>query len=86
MVWYALAALNVLTFALYGWDKRCARRGWRRVPEKTLLGLSALGGSLGALVGMRLFRHKTRHWYFAWGVPAMLLCHGFLLLWYLYAY
>lgn len=69
-----LAAVNVLAFFAYGDDKRRAKRaGARRTPEKTLLGLAAVGGSLGALLGMRLFHHKTRHWYFKYGVPTMLL-------------
>lgn len=69
-----LALLNVVTFFVYGDDKRRAKRpGARRIPEKTLLLLAAFGGSLGALAGMRSFHHKTRHWYFRYGVPAMLL-------------
>lgn len=69
-----LALLNVVTFFVYGDDKRRAKRpGARRIPEKALLLLAAFGGSLGALAGMRVFHHKTRHWYFRYGVPAMLL-------------
>ena len=72
-----LAAINVLTFCVYGADKRRAKiPGARRVPEKTLLGLAAIGGSLGALAGMRVFRHKTRHWYFRYGIPAILLAQA----------
>ena len=68
-----LAAVNVLAFLAYGDDKRRAKRpGARRIPEKTLLLMAALGGSPGALAGMRVFHHKTRHWYFRYGVPAML--------------
>ena len=69
-----LALIHVGTFLVYGDDKRRAKHpGARRIPEKTLLLLAALGGSPGALAGMRLFHHKTRHWYFKYGVPAMLL-------------
>ena len=69
-----LAAVNVLAFLAYGDDKRRAKRpGARRIPEKTLLLLALFGGSPGALAGMRVFHHKTRHWYFKYGVPAMLL-------------
>jgi uncharacterized membrane protein YsdA (DUF1294 family) len=53
-------ALNVATFAIYGWDKRQARLGGRRVPEKRLWGLLALGGVVGGWLGMFGFRHKTR--------------------------
>ena len=70
-VW--LIAINLVTFAVYGADKRRARRGAWRVPEKTLFLLPLLGGSIGALAGMRVFHHKTRHWYFRWGIPAIFL-------------
>ena len=78
-VW--LIAINVVTFAVYGIDKRRARRGAWRVPEKTLFLLPLLGGSLGALLGMRVFHHKTKHWYFVWGIPAILLVQAALAAW-----
>ena len=81
-VW--LIAINLVTFAVYGADKRRARRGAWRVPEKTLFLLPLLGGSRGALLGMRVFRHKTKHWYFVWGVPAILLAQAALAVWLLY--
>ena len=81
-VW--LIAINLVTFAVYGADKRRARRGAWRVPEKTLFLLPLLGGSVGALLGMRVFRHKTKHWYFVWGVPAILLAQIALAVWLLY--
>ena len=68
-----LAAVNLAAFAVFGVDKRRARRGEWRVPERTLFLLALLGGSLGAICGMRVFYHKTRHWYFRWGLPAILL-------------
>ena len=69
-----LAAINLITFFVYGADKRRARiPGARRVPEKTLFALALLLGSAGALLGMRVFHHKTRHWYFRFGIPAILL-------------
>ena len=68
-----LAAVNLVTFAVYGADKRRARKDKRRVSEKTLFLLAIIGGSVGALAGMYTFRHKTRHWYFVWGIPAILL-------------
>ena len=58
------AALSLLAFILYGADKHKARRGLLRIPEKTLLLTSFLGGALGGLAAMQIFRHKTRHWYF----------------------
>ena len=79
LVW--LAVINLLTFIVYGADKRRARRGKWRVPEKTLFLLPLLGGSIGALLGMRVFHHKTKHWYFVWGVPAILLAQIALAVW-----
>lgn len=76
-----LAAINLATFAVYGVDKRRARRGEWRVPEKTLFLLPLLGGSVGALLGMRIFHHKTKHWYFVWGIPAILLAQLALAAW-----
>ena len=64
-------AINVLTFAVYGVDKWKARQGRWRVPEATLIGLAALGGSVGAWVAMQLFRHKTKKNKFRYGVPIM---------------
>ena len=70
-----LAAINLITFCVYGADKRRAKiQGARRVPEKTLFALALLLGSAGALFAMRVFHHKTRHWYFKFGIPAILLC------------
>lgn len=73
MLWYWFLAASALEFCLMGYDKRQARRGGRRVAEGTLLSLALLGGAAGGVAGMYLFRHKTRHWYFKWGLPAMLL-------------
>lgn len=72
-----LAAINLLTFCVYGADKRRAKiPGARRVSEKTLFALALLLGSPGALLGMLVFRHKTRHWYFRFGIPAILLAQA----------
>ena len=79
-----LVCINAATFAVYGADKRRARRGAWRVPERTLFLLPLLGGSVGALLGMRVFHHKTKHWYFVWGVPAILLAQLALAAWLLY--
>lgn len=67
-----LAAVNLAAFAAMGLDKRRARKGAWRVRERTLFLLALIGGSVGAIAGMWLFRHKTRHWYFALGLPAIL--------------
>ena len=76
-----LAAVNLLAFTVYGADKRRAKKDKRRVPEKTLFLLAAIGGSVGAWAGMYTFRHKTRHWYFVWGIPAILLVQIALAVW-----
>jgi uncharacterized membrane protein YsdA (DUF1294 family) len=56
-------------------DKRKAIKGKWRIPEKTLFLISILGGSIGSLIGMKLFRHKTKHWYFVVFMPAILILH-----------
>lgn len=68
-----LAALSLVLFIMMGHDKRRARRGGRRVPEKRLFALATLGGALGGWLGMYAFHHKTRHWYFKFGFPALAL-------------
>ncbi|MBQ1316153.1 MAG: DUF1294 domain-containing protein [Lachnospiraceae bacterium] len=68
-----LALINLTAFILYGADKKKAKRGQWRIPEKTLLGIAVIGGSAGAILGMFLFRHKTKHWYFRYGLPAILI-------------
>lgn len=64
-----LLVVNISTVAVYGWDKLSAKQGWQRVPEKILLLLALLGGSVGAMAAMTFFRHKTRHLKFIYGVP-----------------
>ena len=66
-----LLLINIAAFALFGADKRKARRNAWRISEKALFLSAVLGGSLGALIGMRLFHHKTKHWYFVIGIPAI---------------
>ncbi len=73
IVLYCLLTVNILTFITYGIDKYKARHNHWRVREATLLLLAALGGSIGALLAMRAFRHKTQHKKFRYGVPAILL-------------
>lgn len=66
-----LASINIIAFLMYGVDKWNAKHELRRIPEKTLLGLAVVGGSVGAYVGMQLFRHKTRKPKFYIGIPAI---------------
>ncbi|HIU76622.1 MAG TPA: DUF1294 domain-containing protein [Candidatus Pelethocola excrementipullorum] len=64
--------INIITFAAYGIDKSRAKKHVYRIPERTLIGMAAAGGSVGALLGMGHFRHKTRHLKFTAGVPLIL--------------
>ena len=75
LLWSAAA------FIAMGADKRRAKKGAWRVPEATLFVLALLGGALGATLGMHLFRHKTKHWYFRWGFPLILLAQLALVIW-----
>lgn len=68
-----LILLNLLGFILMGVDKRRAIRHAWRIPEAHLFGCAILGGSPGSILGMYTFRHKTKHWYFVFGMPAILL-------------
>lgn len=70
-----LIGINVVTFLIYGIDKWKARRGKWRIPEDTLIWLAIAGGSIGALLGMYLFRHKTQHKKFTLGIPAIILAN-----------
>ena len=68
-----LFLINAVAFVLMHADKRRARKNRWRIPERTLIGTAVLGGSVGALLGMRCFRHKTRHLKFTLGIPAILI-------------
>ncbi len=69
----ALAIWHAVVFIMYGIDKAKAKRGHRRVSEKTLLLSAAVMGAAGALAGIYVFRHKTKHARFTVGVPLLLL-------------
>lgn len=68
-----LILMNAAAFLLMHTDKQKAKKKKRRIPEVTLLGSAILGGSIGALLGMYIFRHKTRNPMFSNGIPAVLL-------------
>ena len=68
-----LVAVNLVTFLIYGIDKFKSKRAKWRVPEATLLGLAAVGGSIGAWLGMKLWHHKTLHKKFRYGIPLILI-------------
>ena len=73
-----LALINLMLFVVMGADKLRAKRHRRRVPESTLLTLAVLGGSVGGMLGMLVFRHKTRHAKFYLGFPLIFLCEAVL--------
>ncbi|BBF45392.1 protein of unknown function DUF1294 [Lachnospiraceae bacterium KM106-2] len=68
-----LIAMNVFGFALMGIDKQKAKRHQWRIKEKTLFSIALLGGSIGSIIGMQLFRHKTKHSTFVYGMPIILI-------------
>ena len=72
MLWYTIV-VSVLACVLTVWDKRCARRGRRRIAENTLFAVAILGGAAAMLATMHLVRHKTRHRRFMWGLPLILV-------------
>ena len=75
-----LAIINAVGFVIMHVDKQKAKKKRWRIPEKTLLGIAAIGGSLGSLLAMQLFRHKTKHIAFAAGIPVMLAVHVVILI------
>ncbi len=65
--------INLIGFVLMGVDKKRAIRGAWRISEATLFTIAILGGALGCTLGMQQFRHKTKHWYFKYGMPAIFI-------------
>ena len=74
-----LAVMSLISFILYGADKKKAQKKAWRTPESVLLGFGFFGGAVGAIAGMNTFRHKTKHWYFVLGMPVILILHIFFL-------
>ncbi len=70
---YYLIVINIVTFQVYGIDKWKAKQGSWRISEATLLILAAIGGSIGALLGMKIWHHKTMHKKFKYGLPLILI-------------
>lgn len=70
-----LVFINLMTLIAYGMDKQRAKNNKWRIPERTLLLLAAIGGSMGALLGMYGFKHKTKHLKFVLGVPVFFAVH-----------
>lgn len=80
-LFYGLILLNLLTFGLFMLDKHKAKKGRWRIPESVLLILSVLGGSMGALMAMSLFRHKTQKKLFSIGIPVVFILQLMLAVW-----
>lgn len=78
-----ILVMSIVAFCACGADKFAAQRQKSRVPEKVLFLLSALGGSVGMYLGMFTFRHKTKHWYFVVGIPAIILVQAALILYFI---
>ena len=76
-----IVILNIVAFVLMYEDKRRAKKKLWRISERTLFTAALLGGSIGGLCGMYFFRHKTKHWYFRLGFPAILCVQVALLVW-----
>ena len=79
-----LLLINLILFAVMGIDKYKARNGLWRIPEKTLFGLALIGGSIGGILGMKVFRHKTKHNSFKFGFPAILIAQLAIIGWIVY--
>jgi uncharacterized membrane protein YsdA (DUF1294 family) len=78
---YALFALNLLTFLIYGIDKFKAKKAKWRISEATLILLAVIGGSIGAWLGLKVWRHKTQHKKFYIGIPVIMVVHFALVIW-----
>ena len=72
--------INCISFIVMGIDKHKAQEHVWRIPESTLFVLAIIGGSIGSTAGMHFFHHKTRHWYFLYGMPAILIVQILLVL------
>lgn len=68
-----IVVINLIGFIVMGMDKRRAKKHAFRIPEATLFTIAIIGGSIGSIIGMRYFHHKTRHWYFVYGMPFILI-------------
>ncbi len=84
MMYIYLLAVNALGFAIMLYDKYLAKNNLWRIPEATLMGIAAIGGSIGCLCGMYTVRHKTRHLKVTLGIPASLAAQLLLVGWYFF--
>ena len=79
MIGIYLSIINIVGFIMMGVDKRRAKRKEWRISESSLFTCAFLGGSLGMIAGMYTFRHKTRHWYFKYGMPLIFVVQVLLI-------
>ena len=75
-----LILINLVSFVMMGIDKRRAAKKLWRIPESSLFIIAIIGGSIGSIIGMRTFHHKTRHWYFVYGMPLILMLQILLII------
>ncbi len=80
LIFLYVVIVNLVSLIVMGVDKRKAQKRAFRIPEATLFVLAIIGGSLGSIIGMHLFHHKTRHWYFLYGMPVILALQIILIL------
>lgn len=80
-----LFAINIVAFFAFGIDKLKAKRDKWRIPESTLLSMAVLGGSIGALAGMKVWRHKTLHDKFRIGIPVIIALQVAAVVWWIFA-
>jgi len=81
----AAVVMSLVSFLMMGWDKRCAQKGRWRVSEKALFLSAILMGGVGGVIGMKVFRHKTKHWYFKVFFPLLAAVQIALVVWVLSA-
>ncbi len=77
--------MSIVGFCAMGIDKKKAKANAWRIPEKTLFGIAFMGGGAGVWLGMETFRHKTKHWYFKYGVPVIAMLE-FIAVCYVFSY
>lgn len=76
-----MVAISLFGLFQMGYDKKQAKKGFWRVPEKTLFLTAAAGGAMGVFMGMKLFRHKTKHKSFTLGIPMLLMLNLLVVGW-----
>ena len=81
ILWLYIIVINIIAFVTMGIDKLKSKLGAWRISERTLFAVAFLGGSVGILGGMHVFRHKTKHAKFKWGIPLIIIIQGILLQW-----